>query len=79
MFKTHMHHSLVTGKILGYVHDFASGDFLKIQLSLFILCITFSVLICLFFIQGFKATACNVKDFNIGGTGSRNINFASII
>ena len=31
-----------------------------------------------FLIQGFRATACTTKDFNIGGSGLTRINFANI-
>lgn len=47
---------------------FVTGDFVKIQLSLFVLHITFQFL--LYFL--------NTKDFNIGGTGLSNMNFVNI-
>ena len=50
---------------------FATGDFVKMKLSLFVLHITFSF--DMYFLRGFRVTAWNTKDISFGGTGLTNI------
>ena len=76
--KMHLHHSYVTGEILGYIHDFCNWrvresktEFVVFAHNLF----GFSVF---FLLKDFPATAWNTKDINIDGANLININFANI-
>ena len=76
--KTHLHHSHVTGGILGYVHDFCNWR-LRENKTEFVCCAhNFFGFHMYFLIQGFRVTACNTKDFTVGGSGLTRINFVNI-
>ena len=76
--KTHLHHSHVTGWILGYVHDFCNWR-LRENKTEFVCCAhNFFGFHMYFLIQGFRVTACNTKDFTVGGSGLTRINFVNI-
>ena len=76
--KMHLHHSHVTGEILGYVHDFRNRRVRKNKTDFVIFAHTFFGFDMFFRLKGLPATACNTKDINVGGTNLTNINFAKI-
>ena len=76
--KMHLHHSHVTGKILGYVHDFCSWRVRENKADFVIFAHNFFGFDMFFFLKDFQATAWNTKDINIGRTNLTNINFANI-
>ena len=76
--KIHLNHLHITGKILGYAHDFCNEKvrenkdvFSCIAHKLF----GFDIY---FLIKGIRISVRGTKDINIGGTGLTNINFGSI-
>ena len=73
-----MHHSHVTGEILGYVHDFCNWRLRENKTEFVCFAHNFFGFDMYFLIQGFRATAWNTKDFIIGRTGLTNFNFANI-
>ena len=76
--KVHLHHSHVTGEVIGYVHDFCN---LKVRENKdLISCIThnFFGFDIYFFLKAIRLSAWKTKDINIGGTGLTNVSFASI-
>ena len=76
--KVHLHHSLITGKIIGYSHDFCntaviektSPDIPVVAHNLF----GFD----LYFIKGYIASAWCSKSLNIAGNNLTHINFSNI-
>ena len=77
-FKMHLHHSHVTGEILGYVHDFCNWRVRENKTKFVIFAHNFFGFDMFFLLKGFRATAWNTKDINIGGTNLANINFGNI-
>ena len=77
--KIHLHHSHITGKILGYAYDFrntkvtekSTPNILVIAHNLF----GFDLY---YFIKGYIASAWCSKESNIGGTNLTQINFSDI-
>ena len=74
-----MHHSNTTGKIFGYIHDFCNWR-VRQNKTIFLhrTQFFFGFDMYFFIIQGYRATAWNSKDLNIGGTGVTRIDFANI-
>ena len=74
--KNHLHHSHITGKILGFPHDFCNTKATKkiapvIALNLF----GFHLY---YFIKGYIAFTWCSKELNFGGTNLTQINFSNI-
>ena len=76
--KMHLHHSHVTGEILGYVHNFCNWRVRENKTEFVMFAHNFFGFDVFFLLQGFRATAWNTKDINIGGTNLTNINFTNI-
>ena len=76
--KVHLHHSHVTGEVIGYAHDFCN---LKVRENKDVIsCIAhnFFGFDIYFFLKAIRLSAWKTKDINIGGTGLTNVSFASI-
>ena len=76
--KMHLHHSRVTGKIYGYAHNFCNMKVRENQKQFSCIAHNIFGFDMLFLIKGIKLLVWGTKDINIGGTGLRSINFASI-
>ena len=76
--KPHLHHSHKRGEILGYEHDFCNWRVEENKTGFPCLAHNFFGFDMHFFIRGYRATAWNSKDLNIGGTGLTRINFTDI-
>ena len=76
--KIHLHHSHVTGKIIGYAHDFCNVKVRVNQNQFSCIAHNFFGFGMFFLIKGIRLSVWGIKDVNIGGTGMTNINFASI-
>ena len=76
--KMHLHHPHVTGEILGYVHDFCNFTVRENNTEFVVFANNFFSFDMYFLLKGFRATAWNSKDINIGGTNLAHINFANI-
>ena len=78
--KIHLHHSHITGKILGYAHNLSNTKVTKksapdipvIAHNLFGFGLYYSI-------KGYIASAWCSKELNIGGTNLTQINFSNII
>ena len=75
--KAHLHHPYVTGKILGYAHDFCYWRLPENKEEFVYFAHTFFGFGMHFLKKGFNATVWNTKDFKIGGSGLTRINFAN--
>ena len=80
--KVHLHHSHVTGEVIGYVHDFCN---LKVRESKGVVsCIAHNIahnffgFDVYFFLKAIRLSAWKTKDINISRTGITNLSFASI-
>ena len=76
--KMYLHHSHVTGKILGYVHDFCNWRVRENKTVFVIFAHNFFGFDVFFLLKGYRATTWNTKDINIGSTNLTNINFENI-
>lgn len=68
----------MNGEILGYVHNFCNWRLLENKTEFACFAHSFFSFDMYFLIQGLQATTCNTKDFDIGRTGSSNINLTNI-
>ena len=66
--KMHLHHSYVTGEILGYVHDFCNLRVRECKTEFVVFAHSFFGFDMYFLLRVFRATAWNSKDINIGET-----------
>ena len=74
----HLHHSHVTGKIIGYAHNFCNMKVSENQNQFSCIAHNFFGFDMFFLIKGIKLSVWGMKDVNIDRTGLTNINFASI-
>ena len=76
--KINLHHSHITGKIIGYVHDFRN---LQVrQNNEIVPCIAhnFFKFDMIFFLKTIRISVWRTKDINVGGKNLTNLNYASI-
>ena len=76
--KMHLHHSHMTGEILGYVHDFCNWRVRENKTEFVVFALNFFGFDMFFLLKGFQATAWDTKDINLGGINLTNINFANL-
>ena len=76
--KIHLHHSHITGKLLGYSHDFCNWTVRQNKSAIAMIAHNLFGLNMFFFIKGYRATAWGTKDLNIGGTNLTHINYGNI-
>ena len=76
--KIHLHHSQITGKILGYAHDFCNKKVTeKSALDIPVIAHN-SFGFDFYFIKGYIASAWCSEELNIGGANLTQINFSNI-
>ena len=73
-----LHHSHITGKIIGCAHDFCNAKVRENKDVLTYLAHSIFDFHMHFLIKGVRLPVSETKDINIDGTGLKNINFASI-
>ena len=76
--KMHLHHSHVTGEMLGKVHYFCTWRVRENKTEFVVFAYNFFGFDMFFLLKGFQATAWGTKDINLGGKNLSNINFANI-
>ena len=77
-FKVHIHHSHITGQIIGYSHDFCNW---KIRESNYIVPLighNFLGFDIYYMVKGYRASVWETADLNMGGTNLTNMNYANI-
>ena len=77
--KVHLHHSHVTGKILGYVHNFYNLRVKENKTKTVMIAHNLFRFDMFFFIKSFQVTAWNTKSINLGRTNLIHSNFANIL
>ena len=76
--KIHLYHSHITGKILGYSHDFCNWTVRGNKSAFAMIAHNIFCFDLFFFIKGYWATAWDTKDLNIDGTNLTDINYRNI-
>ena len=76
--KIHLHHSHVTGKIIGYVHDFCNLEVRENRDMVPCIAHNFFKFDMIFFIKPIRLSVWRTKDINIGGKNLTDLNYASI-
>ena len=77
--KLHLHHSHITGEIIGYAHDFCNRKVVELEKQE-ILCIAHNLFgfDFWFFMKGFSTTSWCSKELSSGGTNLSNLNFGNL-
>ena len=77
--KLHLHHSHITGQIIGYAHDFCNRKVIESEKQQ-IPCIAHNLFgfDFWFFMKGFSTTSWCSKELSAGGTNLTNLNFSSL-
>ena len=77
--KVHLHHSHVTGEILGYAHDFCNKQVVELEKAE-IPCIAHNLFgfDYWYFMKGFSTTSWCTKELSAGGTNLTNLNLSNI-
>ena len=76
--KTHIHHSLVSGKIIGYAHSYCNYRVRENKPKLSIIAHNLFRFDFFFLLKGLRAGVWKTRDITIGGTNPTNINFTII-
>ena len=76
--KIHLHHSHVTGKILGYAHDFCNEKVRENKDIFSCVAHKFFGFGIYFLLKRIRVSVWDIKDINIGGSGLTTISFANI-
>ena len=75
--KINLHHSHITGKIIGYVHDFCNLQAKKNKDVIPCIAHNFLNFDMIFLLKAIRLSAWRTKDINIGGKNLTNLNYAS--
>ena len=73
-----VHHSHVSGKIIGFVHDFCNQKVRENYYTIPVIAHNQFRFDFFFFTQGFRPTVWETTDINIGAKNASNLNFATI-
>ena len=76
--KIHVHHSHVTGKIKGYVHDFCNLAFQEKKEEITVVAHNLMKFDAFYIVKGFRGPIWKSKDISMGGSNITNLNFMSI-
>ena len=76
--KIHLHHSHVTGEIIGYSHDFCNWIVRENRDVISCIAHNFFKFDFYFLLKNIRLSVWRTKDINIGGKNLTDINFASI-
>ena len=76
--KTHIHHSLVSGKIIGYAHSYCNYKVRENKPKLSIIAHNLFRFDFFFLLKGLRAAVWKTRDITIRGTNPTNISFTII-
>ena len=76
--KVHLHHSRITGNILGYAYDIYKWNVCENKSEIAMITHNLCGFDMFFFIKGYRVTAWDTKDFNFGGTNLTHIKCGNI-
>ena len=76
--KTHIHHSHITGEVIGYAHSYCNLEARKNKPNITVVAHSLFRFDFLFLLKGLKAGAWSTRDICIGDKNPTNINFANV-
>ena len=77
-YKVHIHHSHVTGEIIGYAHDFCNWKIRENKNVILLIGHNFLGFDICYMVKGYRSSVWGTNDFKMGGTNLTNMNFAAI-
>ena len=77
-YKVHVHHSHITGEIIGYAHDFCNWKVRENNFLIPLIGHNFLGFDIYYMVKGYRSSVWGTNDFNMGGTNLTNMNFANI-
>ena len=77
-YKVHVHHSHITGEIIGYAHDFCNWKVRENNFLIPLIGHNFLGFDIYYMVKGYISSVWGTNDFNMGGTNLTNMNFANI-
>ena len=76
--KIHLHHSHVTGEIIGYTHDFCNQTVRESKAKVTVIAHNLMKFDAFYVIKGFRAPVWQTKNITMAGNNITNLNFMSI-
>ena len=76
--KVHVHHSHVSGEIIGYAHDFCNWKVRENKYEIPLIGHNFLGFDVFYMVKGFCSSCWGTKELDIGGTNLTNANFTNI-
>ena len=77
-YKVHIHHSHVTGEIIGYAHDFCNWKIRENNILIPLIGHHFLGFDIYYMLKGYRSSVWGTNDFKMGGANLTNMNFANI-
>ena len=76
--KVNLHHSHITGEIIGYAHGFCNRKVRENKNMISIIAYNLFGFDFIFFLKGIRLSVCKTTNLRIGGSNLSQINYASI-
>ena len=76
--KTHLHHSHISGEIIGHVHDFCNWKVRENMIEIPLIGHNFLGFDIFYMIKSYRSCCWGTKNFEIGGTNLTTANYANI-
>ena len=76
--KTHLHHSHISGEIIGHVHDFFNWKVRENMIEIPLIGYNFLGFDIYYMIKGYRSCVWGTKNFEIGGTNLTTANYTNI-
>ena len=77
-YKVHIHHSHVTGEIIGHTHDFCNWKMRENKIFILLIGHNFLGFDIYYMVKRYRSSVWGTNDLRIGGTNLINMNFANI-
>ena len=76
--KTHLHHSHITGEIIGHTHDFCNWKVRENTFEIPLIGHNFLGFDIFYMVKGYRSSCWGTKEFEMGGINLTNVNYANI-
>ena len=77
-YKVHIHHSHITGEIIGHAHDFCNWKMRENKLFIPLIGHNFLGFDIYYMVKGYRSSVWGANEMRMGGTNLINMNFANI-
>ena len=77
-YKVHIHHSHITGEIIGYAHDFCNWKMRENNIFVRLVGHNFLGFDIYYMVKGYRSSVWGTDELRMGGTNLINVNFANI-